>query len=166
MKFNNFFDAFHFLDEHPIFQGRFQYGCCDIMVMKVNPNTKEVDDNRELNTETNVWLEAGPYEDGHTVHDWEIDCGGDTYEEAIIELANNVFNKYGGYHEDDAVDTFTEFRMTPSERTYLQDTVSILEDYDGEKSVDGLKALVDETKDRVIKVLKHEVDEEDSGISS
>jgi hypothetical protein len=47
-----------------------------------------------------VWLEHGPWEQldktslpQHT-HDWDLDCGGDTFEEAIIELANLVKRHY------------------------------------------------------------------------
>lgn len=95
MKYNNFYDAFNFLNNHPIFKGDFQYGCLDVMVVKVNPETNSIDGNRNLNTKTNVWLECG--ELGY--HDYELDCGAETYEEAIVELAGLVLNKYGDYEE-------------------------------------------------------------------
>lgn len=75
--------------------------CLDIHVTKVNPITMEQDSNSELNTKTQVWLEFGKtyyskiYNCVLTTHDYDLDCGGDTFEEAIIKLAKLVKNKYG-----------------------------------------------------------------------
>lgn len=79
----------------------------DIDIVKVNPETGEIDDDPTKNTKVQVWLEAGPYEDlGITdgygeptsvkgfSHDVELDSGGDTFEDAIIELAERVRAKY------------------------------------------------------------------------
>lgn len=41
-----------------------------------------------------------------STHDWKLDCGGDTFEEAIIELANLVFKHHGTYEPD--IKTFDE----------------------------------------------------------
>lgn len=98
MKFDDFYSAFHFLEDHPYFEDRFQQ-CIDIAVVKVNPETKRVDDQLELNTEINVWLECGAFWKGFSTHDIDLDCGGATFEEAIINLANLVFEKYGDYEE-------------------------------------------------------------------
>lgn len=94
----NFYDAFYFLENHPIFNGRFQEGL-DIMVVKVNPETESIEDDRSKNTEVRVWLETGPYlyDDPHGCkwcHDIDLDCGGHTFEEAVIELAKLVKKKY------------------------------------------------------------------------
>lgn len=100
MEYNNFYDAFHFLNDHPIFKGNFQFGCLDIAVVRVNPETKKIDDNRNLNTEVNIWLECGPVNDeGLHTHDWQLDCGDQTFEEAIVQLANLVLKHYGSYKE-------------------------------------------------------------------
>ena len=56
-------------------------------------------DNEDLNTKTEVWLECGKYDKNTCCHDIELDCEGDTYEDAIIELANLVFKEYGEYNE-------------------------------------------------------------------
>lgn len=78
----------------------------DIELVYVNPDTEEIDDDDEKNTETRVWIEAGPKYDmslepdigepeggwndfncwGNT-HDIKLDCGGKTLEEAYLKLA-------------------------------------------------------------------------------
>lgn len=98
-----FYEAFNYLKNHPIFINylndeltipKFQ-DCLDISVVKVNPATSSVDDNGTLNTKVEVWLEAGPYlKTGKKSHDYDLDCGGDTFEEAIIELAKLVEKHY------------------------------------------------------------------------
>lgn len=92
--FTDFYEAYHYLREHSMFQGNFER-CLDIEVVKVNPTTKEIDDNFELNTETNVWLECGQYSKFINIHDLDLDCGGKTFEEAICTLANLVQKNYG-----------------------------------------------------------------------
>lgn len=89
--------------------------CLDIDVQKVNPDTEEVDDDRSKNTKTEVWLECGPWHSRKkdpawfddypdmpdcASHDIDLDCGGDTFEEAILELAKLVRNKYGDYDKE------------------------------------------------------------------
>jgi hypothetical protein len=67
-----------------------------IMVVKVNPETNAIDYDRSKNTKTQVWLESGAYvyddivDDYVSSHDIRLDTGGDTFEEAIINLANLV----------------------------------------------------------------------------
>lgn len=119
--FEYFYDAWWFLHNHEMFvdksldsgqengkylwTSRFQ-DCLDIDVQKVNPNTGRIDDKKSLNTETEVWLECGPwyYHDEKDYvekpywapsHDWNLDCGGTTFENAIIRLANLVYKHYG-----------------------------------------------------------------------
>lgn len=100
--FTDFYNAWDYLEKHPIFN-TIKYGinvnkfisCIDIEVKKVNSKTNMSEDNERLNIKTRVWIEAGPYIKNHAAHDYDLDCGGDTFEEAIIELANLVKNKYG-----------------------------------------------------------------------
>ena len=102
-KFNDFHEAFNFLEKHPIFNidgYTFFNKALEIEVVKVNPETEEIDCDKKLNTLTQVWLETGPvdtYEDSLVSysHDYDLDCGANTFEEAIIELANLVCKKYG-----------------------------------------------------------------------
>lgn len=69
--------------------------CLCVEVQKVNPETRSIDDNEELNTKVEVWFECGPYHENYCNHDLDLDCGADTYELATIKLANLVYEKYG-----------------------------------------------------------------------
>ena len=109
-KYADFYEAWWYLNETPVFEdptvsdavkdiggfiSTFTNSLC-IEVQKVNPITCIIDDNEILNTKVEVWLECGePYVDETNVighyHNIEYDCGGDTFEEAIIELANLVY---------------------------------------------------------------------------
>ena len=93
-----FYDAWEFLLEHKMFNRYFR-DILYIMVVKVNPETCEVDDDNSKNTKTEVWLECGPWSADYNTHDWDLDCGGDTFEEAIIKLANLVKEWY----DDDGI---------------------------------------------------------------
>lgn len=95
----DFFDSFKFLSEHPIFSDAFSY-CLDVDVVKVDPKTDRIEDDERRNTKTQVWLECGPavidvHGNAHSIHDLSLDCGGDTFETAIIQLAKLVEQKYG-----------------------------------------------------------------------
>ena len=94
-----FYDAYHFLATHRIFDGHFSE-CLDIEVVKVDPLTSRIEDDSSLNTKTKVWLECGPWEysplvNGYAAsHDPGLDCGGDSFEEAICVLASLVKENY------------------------------------------------------------------------
>jgi hypothetical protein len=121
---NDFYTAWRYLEEHPIFGEKVipnfnddfckEFGitsdlgnepyfeshfttsrCLDINVVKVNPITMAIDDNKELNTKVEIWLEAGAYRKECATHDYDLDCGADTFEEAIVKLANLVQQKFG-----------------------------------------------------------------------
>lgn len=104
-KFKNFYESWWFLCEHPVFNDEDYFynfqDCLDIDIQKVNPNTNKIDENKELNIHTQVWLECGGFEYDKnfeclmSCHDIRLDCGGDTFEEAIIKLANLVKKYYG-----------------------------------------------------------------------
>lgn len=101
--FTDFYNAWHFLIEHKVFKdpkgGEWFKESLHIMVVKVNPETETIEDYQSSNSETRVWLEIGPYviEEDYKglTHDIDLDCGGKTFEEAIINLANLVKKKYG-----------------------------------------------------------------------
>ena len=62
----------------------------DIDVVKVNPKTRRVDDNETKNTKIEYWIECGlPGE-----HDIKLDCGGDSFEEAVINLSRLLKRYY------------------------------------------------------------------------
>lgn len=87
-------ESIEYLLNHEIFQGNFN-DCLDIEIVMVNPKTHSIDDNEALNTKPEYWLECGPYKKDAQTHDIDLDCGGETMEEAIIELAKLVKKKYG-----------------------------------------------------------------------
>jgi hypothetical protein len=76
----------------------------DVDVQKVDPVTKLIEDDESRNTHTEVWFELGaqyqddtfsPHEEWHyNSHDLYLDCGGDTFEIAIVNLANLVEQYY------------------------------------------------------------------------
>ena len=84
-----FYEAFEYLAHHP--RGRF-IAALDIDVAMVNPVTREIDRDPAKNTQLEVWIETGP---DVGLHDWMLDCGGVSFEEAIIKLADLVEKYYG-----------------------------------------------------------------------
>lgn len=93
----DFYSAWYFLEEHKIFNDRFSNDLW-FEVVKVNPETNAIDyKDQSKNTKVQIWLEHGPYDNewGACTHDLDLDCGGNTFEEAIIKLAELVKNKYG-----------------------------------------------------------------------
>lgn len=127
-KFVDFFEAWQYLQEHAVFydaefiantpgwnlgsSSDFQT-LLNIDVVKINPKTNCIDDDKNKNTVTRVWLEIGPWSrltDPDEIkmmgtewvpsHDIRLDSGGASFEEAIIKLANKVeqyypLNNYG-----------------------------------------------------------------------
>lgn len=98
MKTEQFYEAWWWLEENH------EWACKNLTidVMKVNPARNAVDDDPAKNTKIDLWLETGPDEEvtelGHTftvpTHDIRLDCGGDTFEEGVIELAKLVKKFY------------------------------------------------------------------------
>ena len=109
-KFTDAHEAFWFLNNHTV-HGHLNTGFIDVLdvaVMKVDPQTRRVEDDRARNTEIEIWLESGP---GYTDpsdnmgsvpwHDIDLDCGGPTFEAALIRLAELVAAKYGDTEQSD-----------------------------------------------------------------
>lgn len=114
-KFTDFYDAWWYLittavfwhEEMILYGNREEFGLTnhfeqslDINVVKVNPKNNKIDDDESKNTKVRIWLECGePYKCENTgeimfnSHNYNYDCGGDTFEEAIIEMANLVWKK-------------------------------------------------------------------------
>jgi len=94
----DFYDSWWYLYSHDMFKeengvSSFE-NCTDVLVVKVNPRSNVIEDNQSLNTKTQIWLESGAYGGILSFHDIDLDCGADTYEEAIIELARLVKENY------------------------------------------------------------------------
>lgn len=74
--------------------------------MMVNPSDDRVSDVHTENTKLVWWIEAMVYEwsgsEGEYVgyHDWDLDCGGNTAEEATNKLYKLVKGKYGHYENE------------------------------------------------------------------
>jgi hypothetical protein len=98
-------DAYWWVWSHPKLQFE---GCVgawiDIAPYKVDPETRFVEKDSTRNTHIEFWVEAGSYtryEDEGILpsHNYDLDCGGDTWEEAVLNLAKLVLLKYGDYNE-------------------------------------------------------------------
>lgn len=116
MRFDDFYEAFNFLRNHRMCECEINLGgngrkrkcminyfdkCLDISVVKVNPKTNEIDTKMDNNTKTEVWLEFGRAFIDYSItdnvmfeHDYRLDCGADTFEKAIVKLANLVNEFY------------------------------------------------------------------------
>lgn len=76
-----------------------------ILYVKINPKTHKVDDKEsEKNIQVEVWLETGQalYDEiqGKYIadtHDPLLDSAGATFDDALINLANRLFETYGDY---------------------------------------------------------------------
>ena len=92
----DFYTAWIFLSEHKIFNDRFSNDLW-FEVVKVDPDTNGIDyKDSSKNTKVQIWLEHGPFDKEWRActHDIDLDCGSDTFEEAIIKLAKLVKEKY------------------------------------------------------------------------
>lgn len=119
-EFKTLYEAHWWLEEHPAFRNpadlkffsveedptiglhEFTSTCLDIDVQLVNPETMSIVNDPTLNTLQQVWLEVilPVYEEDGTyeyMHDWKLDCGGDTFEDVMIKLAKLVLEYYGDY---------------------------------------------------------------------
>lgn len=89
-----FYNAWHYLAKHH----DWALSNLDIHIAKVNPETGEIDNDTTKNTHIEYWLESGPSEiSKHNIivtHDCNLDCGGNTFEQAIIKLAKLVHKYY------------------------------------------------------------------------
>lgn len=95
-RVTDFYTAWDFLQGHKIFNDQFNCGLWT-EVVKVDPKINAINFDVSKNTKVQIWLEHGPYDKewGGCTHDLDLDCGGDTFEDAIIKLAELVKNKYG-----------------------------------------------------------------------
>jgi len=68
----------------------------EITMMKVNPVTRKVEDDQHINTHIEYWVETGQFNEEFMAfeHDIRLDCGGDSYDEAIIKLLKLVRKFY------------------------------------------------------------------------
>jgi hypothetical protein len=139
--FRDVASAFWWLQEHPLYLKHFEYeipesmwesGGLYIHYAKVDPKTKRITGDKSKNAHTEVWLESGPWysyeiavltgedpefanKNGLHSHDIRLDCGGDTFEAAILKLAGLVNKFYGNYkmgNKKDAQKAWTKICST------------------------------------------------------
>jgi len=111
----SFYNAWHYLNEHPIYwqlwrepdpehlnyrnldHGFGMLRGIDVDVVRVNPADQRISEDPALNTLMQVWLETGEigWPGNDRYHNCKLDCGGATYEEAIVRLARRVHGYYG-----------------------------------------------------------------------
>lgn len=100
----NVSDKFFWIINHPKLtcDGKRQADI-ELTPQMVNPITKEIDSFVQLNTKLEWWVEVTHYEmhDGMLgqCHDWDLDTGGNTAEEAIENCYSLVLKKFGAYSE-------------------------------------------------------------------
>ena len=97
------YDKYWWVKEHPRLDKR-NVGIADIEIdiQKVNPKTKSIDDDNSLNTKIEYWIEVMTHQldDDHqwiACHETDLDCGGDTLDDAINNLYNLTINLFGEY---------------------------------------------------------------------
>lgn len=109
-------DMYYFIKNHPELCPVGIEAEIEVIPMAVHPFTGEWEDGVE-NTKDVIALElcvTRKYDPevhglrnpqgGNTIgcHEWELDCGGDCFEEAVHELYKQVVEKYGTYNEEEA----------------------------------------------------------------
>lgn len=99
----NIADKYYWITNHPKYVPFGQDAVIEITPHMVCPETNRIEDLALLNTKLRFWVELMiPYEDTENnyhglAHEWELDCGGDTWEEAVEALYQLVLEKYGNY---------------------------------------------------------------------
>jgi hypothetical protein len=113
-KPEDFWVAWHWLNEHPLFyqchrdfheRGLVENrgildGCVEVIPVKFNPETGRVSEDATKNTRMEFWVEVfpramRPSRSGISLHDHPRDTGGDTYEQAIINVAKKIYDHHG-----------------------------------------------------------------------
>lgn len=96
----NHVDKYFWIIEHPNIGVEGLDGEIELTPQMVNPLNRKIEKDISLNTKFEWWVEFNKYYDlGDEImtHYWELDCGGDTAEEAIEKLYELVLEKYGDY---------------------------------------------------------------------
>jgi hypothetical protein len=113
----DFYGAWQWLNEHPIFYRCHREfherdleddrgilsGSIEVIPVKVNPETGTRSEDDTRNTQLQFWVEVFPRsvkpECSIGLHDYRRDTGGDTYEQAIVEVAKEIYAHYGNDRE-------------------------------------------------------------------
>lgn len=106
-RWKNVYEAYWWVYDHPELDGMNHSPEIWITPHLVNPELltdghPTVDDNPANNTAVELWVECGTYEFSedmgwHVCLDYDLECGGWTWEEAVYALAEKVLAKYGDW---------------------------------------------------------------------
>ncbi|AFC21583.1 hypothetical protein GAP32_133 [Cronobacter phage vB_CsaM_GAP32] len=103
----NIVEKYYWIIEHPKYVPFGDTAVIEITPHMVCPETNCVEKLELLNTKLQFWVELliPFFDEQHKQHchshDWELDCGGDTWEEAVENLYKLVLEKYGDYTQED-----------------------------------------------------------------
>ncbi|AUR93510.1 hypothetical protein NVP1187O_197 [Vibrio phage 1.187.O._10N.286.49.F1] len=97
----NHVDKYYWIIDHPkLTKGRGQAEI-ELTPHMVNPENEIIEGDITLNTAFRWWVEVTQtvlYEGEYIkAHDWDLDCGGETAEDAVETLYGTVLQKYGDY---------------------------------------------------------------------
>lgn len=98
----NHVDKYYWIIDHPkLTKGRGQAEI-ELTPHMVNPENEIIEGDITLNTVFRWWVEVstvsyGDYGGVEMIHDWGLDCGGETAENTIETLYDIVLQKYGDY---------------------------------------------------------------------
>lgn len=99
----NHVDKYYWIIDHPKMGDENGQCTSELTPHLVNPLTNTIEDDKSLNTKYQWWVEVLYQEyneddnDFEYCHDWDLDTGGDSAEEAIDNLYEIVLKKFGDY---------------------------------------------------------------------
>lgn len=103
----NIAEKYYWITQHPKYVPFADSAIIEITPHMVCPETNRIEDLQLLNTKLQFWVELliphfdEQFKQHCHAHDYELDCGGDTWEEAVENLYKLVLEKYGDYTEED-----------------------------------------------------------------
>jgi len=103
----NHVDKYYWVIDHPKLTIGGGQASIELTPHMVNPDNETIEteySKRHLNTASRWWVEVQVESENECgsqgyewCHDWDLDCGGNTAEDAINNLHQLVLDKYGDY---------------------------------------------------------------------
>ena len=93
-------DKFYWCIDHPNIGVDYAQGHIELTPHMVNPLNDTIEPETHLNTKQQWWIEFSKLEDENdsfATHYWDLDCGGDTVDEAVDALYTLMLEQYGEY---------------------------------------------------------------------
>lgn len=165
-------DKYWFIIDHPKLKTGLASPQIEIVPQMVSGITLKVEKYENLNDTLRLWLEFFIPTGALTIdssaeytHDWEMDCGGYTYEEVIDQLYNNVLTKYGDYKPNNTMITnkkyhpyeFTNYAKGDKiKRLHIPDTMN--NHFNSTIELDDLKDKITDTE-QLIQLIKKFISE-------